>query len=547
MIIQLILLQLNESKRKDSVLAKDSEILLRKQGNCTSESNYKEDSNIGKRTMRNEKYDEICGRYYKLSKKPIINLQEEQEITEILNLTLEDAYLSSLIDRIDNQLYEENESLHKPSEVELVAELLKVKSYIKNVLSQEGGDHLSETRQLLAVDYMTDYVKTLVQRGSPQDVLLTFQKIFVKGESYLLDSKLSRSIDELTDVGYTPHGFSTVLHDCLYVVVNEWMTKPSHQKFIAQLISLFDQKEILKFSHSQKPCVLRALLDFTQTDQFIQLFRLSNCVRYQLHRNLVTDKELRESNCVSEDGLPVTSSKQMHTSHIEKVKVQQHEVRQVLSVQERLRGDEFSKTTTRRSETIHMLEASVSKVSNDNLLSRIKARVARICSQVQPTASAKRNTTQDTFAVGVVVTPITSEQLVRVRINGVFWRAELRGKDTSSLQPGARVKVVGRKDITLIVEPYEEEIPRPVVPLKKPMIGITKDPITFSRPGKIMLQGKTRSARLHEGFEFNPLYTRQKVKVVALDGDVLVVTPLNPLAVSKEASFEHTQRSKVCR
>jgi membrane-bound ClpP family serine protease len=64
------------------------------------------------------------------------------------------------------------------------------------------------------------------------------------------------------------------------------------------------------------------------------------------------------------------------------------------------------------------------------------------------------------LAHGQVEKAITLAQPGQVRFQGSFWKAELASSSCRAVQPGERVKVVGRCGIRLLVVPNEYVLPR---------------------------------------------------------------------------------------
>lgn len=477
--------------------------------------------------MCDEKYREICDRYYRLSKQTDSSPEYETAITEILQLSLEDPHLSSLIDAIDNQLCSEADYIPNISESDLTIDLFKIQEFIK---AHTDENSFSSANTSPAADILIKFVEDLVLSSSPSEILLTFQKVFIKGDHHLSDAKVSGALNQLTIIEYSEQTFSCVIHDCLYIVVNKWMIKPSHHTFIAQLISLFEQREILKFSGTQKSHITKALLDFTQTDRFIRLFRLANCIRYQIYLKAEDKGALKRVESMLSNGLMVQEPRQDVVAHPIEPKVLQQRKRVPMVV---------SNPRSDREEKKNQLDhkASTAQVLNKNLLNRIQTKIAKVCKQATLGSATRKKGHEESSMLGVVETPLISGRLGSVKVNGIFWRAQLSKRSSlTCLEQGERIRVVGRCNITLIVEAYKEPANRAVT-FDKPIVGVTKDPIAFGQIGKIVFRGTTRDAKLHEGFSYDRLHTHQKVQVVAKEGDLLVITPCSPSLAPGGSSY----------
>jgi membrane protein implicated in regulation of membrane protease activity len=502
--------------------------------------------------MRNEKYEEICDYYYHLSSKECLNFEDEQRIANILELAVEDLYLSSLIDEIDEKIYEEAKSLSQCSELNLLADVSKIKRFLETYSAEdEDNNCIDSTPSTLTASesseaqFLLTHVRNIATVGQPSEVLLFFQKVFIQGEVSPADVKVHSSLKSLAGITHSPQDFAIVIQDCLYIVVNAWLTKPNYHIFITQLISLFDQRELLRFTHIQAPCILQSMLDFTQSDHFIDLFRLSSCIRRQVYERTGSLETVEPVTTPRSPQLPKIQPTYVSTAPPSVNYVQGQKAAPISSVQA-----SFAHVTPNRNvaETqmsrLNLQTSQAEKKSQtviQKLLGSVQSQINWLLG-VQP--ERRKQARQVSERLGIVVSPILPGKPGKVKVDGVFWSAKLpAGSVSLSLQPGEQIRVVSQQENIYLVEPYVLPNNSQVKVLPRPIIGFAKDPITFGNIGKIEIQGKIRIARLHEGFSYVRLYNNQEIKVVAMDGDLLVITPHNPSPASERSSYEVAHRS----
>lgn len=502
--------------------------------------------------MRNKKYKEICDYYYQLSIKAIPSFEDEQKISNILELAVEDAYLSSLIDEVDEKIFEEAKGLSQCSEIQLLVNISKIKRFIETY-SDESEDNngidsvLSKLTASESSDaqFLLTHIRNIAAGKQPLEILVFFQKVFIQGEVSPEDIKVYSSLKALAGITYSPQDFAIVIHDCLYIVVNAWLTKPSYHIFITQLISLFEQRELLKFAQIQEICIFKSLLDFTQSDHFIDLFRLASCIRRQVYERNSPLETVKPVISPHRPQLLETQSTQVNSSPRPVSYAQGQKAAPISSVQanpahvtpsKHLAETQISRLNLQTSQAEKKSQTAIQK-----LLSSVQSQINWLLG-VQP--ERRKKARQVSARLGIVVSPIFPGKPGKVKVDGVFWSAKLpAGSVSLSLQPGEQIRVVAQHELTYLVEPYVQPNNSQVKILPRPIMGFAKDPITFGNIGKIEIQGDIRMARLHEGFLHARLYNNQEIEVVATDGDLFVIRPHNPSPASKRSSYQAGYRS----
>jgi membrane protein implicated in regulation of membrane protease activity len=498
--------------------------------------------------MRNEKYEEICDYYYQLSIKAIPSSEDEQKIADILELAVEDSYLSSLIDEVDEKIYEEAKGLSQCSEIELLVDISKIKRFIETYSAENGTDSMPSQLTASAssdVQFLLTHIRNIATVRQPSEVLFFFQKVFIQGEVSPVDIKVHSSLKALADVTHSLQDFAIVIHDCLYIVVNAWLTKPNYHIFITQLISLFEQRELLKFAQMQEPCIFKSLLDFTQSDHFIDLFRLSSCIRRQVYERtspLETVKPVisphrsqlleTQSTQVSSAPRPVSYAQGQKAAPIPPAQANPAHVMPNRHIAE----TQISRLDLQTSQAENKSQTAIQK-----LLGSVQSQINGFLG-VQP--ERRKQSRQVSARLGIVVSPIFPGKPGKVKVDGVFWPAKLpAGSVSSSLHQSDQIRVVAQQELTLLVEPYVQPNNSQVQVLQRPLMGFAKDPIAFGTIGRIEIGGDIKMARLHEGFSYTRLYNNQEIKVVATDGDLLVITPHNSSPASKRSSYKAAHRA----
>lgn len=243
--------------------------------------------------MREINHQELCKYYYELSLKVNPSHEDEKRLSEILDLVVDDIELSYKIADIDAEIFDKNPSLVELTNEEIISDLSRIKDLIDSYSLSDGFDDSNENLDAcikLSADnsahkIVTEYILTIVSHDNPRITLSAFQKIFVEAGKSFNDSRVVDAVQEILNLNDFFNSFFSTLHNCLYIPIDRWLMKPDYHLSIVKLIDLFDQRTILEKANEIHPKTLEALLEFTQTDEFFDLLRLTNFIRYRVYNS----------------------------------------------------------------------------------------------------------------------------------------------------------------------------------------------------------------------------------------------------------------------
>ena len=495
--------------------------------------------------MSEDKRMKISSEYYELVSQKSLSNAEELRLLEILESAAEDFDLCLLLSEIDERILSASEDLDVEHDEPIVVDVEKIMDFIS--LYNPEDDDLTLVRETSPSDILIGYIQNVVSSNPPTEVLRTFQRLFIQdGESYPV-TKVSQALKALLTMEDSARTFSQTLYECIYIPVNYWFTKPDAQISITKLIDTFDQRAILKVSSKISASLCSSLMAFSQSDYFIKLFRLGNCIRHQVFYQFNNSEEsaLSLTNTLTDES-PLDRGDDNHSILPLKTPQVSQDGQAVIEpfavVKPKVDvGPRVQVNLVPRKTSVATLEHHKKAVFP--LIRAIKGVVLSLQSRVQwdsDEQSTRRNcrleklyklppsTQEELLRIAVVDEPIRSGMTGRVKLKGTYWKAKLDSSYAScSLQPGQRVIPIYREGLTLIVKPHEAEAIVKLPNVKKiTYIGVVESIVCPGMPGRVSFNGNSWRAELHDGFPFNTLYPGETVKVAFLCGNSLIVAPL---------------------
>jgi hypothetical protein len=126
-----------------------------------------------------------------------------------------------------------------------------------------------------------NYLLRCVELLSPEEAIAEFNRLFIDGVSHP-QANVWRSLQYIVSNSQIDREFKFILNRSFYIYVNRWLMRPQLQRYIPQLVGLFDNipETPVKSRTGQK---LRMLArQFIQTDQYSALRHLSQVIHARI-------------------------------------------------------------------------------------------------------------------------------------------------------------------------------------------------------------------------------------------------------------------------
>jgi hypothetical protein len=127
-----------------------------------------------------------------------------------------------------------------------------------------------------------DHLLDLVKQQPPAEMISRFQSLFIEGRDYP-ESEISGALAQMLTYKGIEHDFKFILNRCCHILVNRWQMHSQTQEAIPELVALFEGPVggYNPYSRARSGRQLQELVkDFTATDQYLTLRRLSKVVQH---------------------------------------------------------------------------------------------------------------------------------------------------------------------------------------------------------------------------------------------------------------------------
>ncbi|MCT7955387.1 hypothetical protein [Laspinema palackyanum] len=126
-----------------------------------------------------------------------------------------------------------------------------------------------------------DHLLDLVKAEPPSEMISRFQSLFIEARDYP-EAEISGALGRMLTYKGMDQDFKFILNRCCHILVNRWQMHSQTQEAIPELVALFERPGGYNpYGRSRTGRQLQELVkDFTSTDQYLTLRRLSKVVQH---------------------------------------------------------------------------------------------------------------------------------------------------------------------------------------------------------------------------------------------------------------------------
>ncbi|MCS7147698.1 MAG: hypothetical protein NZ901_05840 [Geminocystis sp.] len=147
--------------------------------------------------------------------------------------------------------------------------------------------------------YLYEHLLECVKTQSPERVLDRFRHLFIIAKSY--DSqKVLESLARIISKKQAAEYFPSILNRCCYILVNRWQLQPQTQRFVVELVELFDRLPAgvgvgSSYARTYSGRMIQLVRHFLTTDYYRQLKRLATIIGEGLERKNNSNSQREET------------------------------------------------------------------------------------------------------------------------------------------------------------------------------------------------------------------------------------------------------------
>lgn len=138
-----------------------------------------------------------------------------------------------------------------------------------------------------------EYFRHCLSHQSPQEVLDEFRCLFIEGRSK--QPSIREALEKIILSQQGQEKFNYIINHCCHIIINAWSNQPELQKFIPNLITIFDFITPKTNCYDRrKSRLLKLVVNFKDTEQYLKLTRLVDLLTSSQLINLESNGKIGE-------------------------------------------------------------------------------------------------------------------------------------------------------------------------------------------------------------------------------------------------------------